>query len=255
MFYYLSKIAWFFATPSNLLPSLILVGLALMLTRLRRTGFALAVFGGVGLFAAGLSPLANWIIGPLQDRFPIFQDDGRPVAGIIVLGGVVEAEESIGRGQLATNEAAERVIAMADLARRYPEAQILFSGGGSTLLLDETPEAAALGQFVGTLGVAKDRLVFEDRSRTTYENAIFSRELAAPKPGERWLLVTSAWHMPRSIGCFRAVGLDLEAYPVDFRTEGDTTDYWRPFDSFLESLGVASLAIKEWLGLVVYRLA
>src|SRR4051794_20655290 len=153
MFYYLSKVAWFFATPSNLLPSLVLVGLALMLTRLRRTGWWLAFLGVAGLFAAGLSPLANWVLGPLQERFPMFQDDGRPVAGIVVLGGAVEAEESIGRGQLAPNGAAEGVIFRADPARRYPDARILFSGGGSTLMVEEPPEAAAVDRFIETLGI------------------------------------------------------------------------------------------------------
>src|SRR4051812_48086930 len=251
MFYYLSKVGWFFATPSNLLPSLVLVGLALMLTRLRRTGWALAVLGVAGLFGAGLSPLANWVIGPLQERFPVFRDDGRPVAGIVVLGGAVEAEESIGRGQLATNEAAERVIFMADLARRYPDAKILFSGGGSTLIVEETPEAAALARFIETLGVAKDRVIFEGRSRTTRENAVFSRELAQPDPGERWLLVTSAWHVPRAIGCFRQAGFAVTAYPVDFRTPGPIDN--RPFAFVSLGLRRLDVATKEWAGLVGYR--
>jgi uncharacterized SAM-binding protein YcdF (DUF218 family) len=253
MFYYLSKIAWFFATPSNLLPSLILVGLLAMSTRFVRAGRRLALAGVLGLFAAGLLPTANWVIAPLQERFPVFRDDGRPVDGVIVLGGAIDAEDSFGRGQLEVNEAGDRVIAMADLARRYPEAKILFSGGGSTLLVEETPEAAALARFIETLGVAKDRVIFEDRSRTTYENAVFSRELAQPKPGERWLLVTSAWHMPRSIGCFRRAGFPVTAYPVDFRTR-DARDS-RTFAFLSLGLRRLDLAAKEWAGLLGYRLA
>lgn len=253
MFYYVSKIAWFFATPSNLLPSLALLGLTLMTTRYRRTGWALAVVAVLGLFGAGLSPLANWVINPLEERFPTFQDDGTRVDGVVVLGGAVEAEESLARGELAVNEAGERVLAMAELARRYPAAKILFSGGGSTLVVEETPEAAAVARFIDTLGIAKDRVTFEDRSRTTYENAVFSRELVAPSPGERWLLVTSAWHMPRAIGCFRQAGFPVTAYPVDFRTRdrGDS----RPFSFISLGLRRLDLATKEWAGLVGYRLA
>ena len=144
----------------------------------------------------------------------------------------------------------------ADLAARLPS-QNKKQREGLALLVATALDVRSVNlmELAAALPRAAERIVLEDRSRNTRENALFTRHLVTPKPGERWLLITSAWHMPRAIGCFRAVGLDLEAYPVDFRTEGDTTDYWRPFDSFLDGLGVASLVIKGWLGLVVYRLA
>jgi uncharacterized SAM-binding protein YcdF (DUF218 family) len=254
MFYYASKIAWFFATPSNLLPSLVALGLVLMLTRLRRTGWALAFLGAVGLFVGGLGPVANWLIIPLEERFPAFRDDGRPVAGVIVLGGAVEADEALARGQLTINEAGERVVALADLARRYPAAKIVFSGGGSTLIVDEVAEAEGLSRFVGELGLARERLIVEDRSRTTRENALYSRELLAPQPDERWLLVTSAWHMPRAVGCFRKAGFAATPYPVDYRTRG-SQDWTRFFPFAANGLRRLDLAAKEWIGLLAYRLA
>jgi uncharacterized SAM-binding protein YcdF (DUF218 family) len=254
MFYYASKIVWFFATPSNLLPFLIALGLLLMLTRRRRTGWALAFVGALGLFAGGLGPVANWLINPLEERFPAFRDDGGPIAGVIVLGGAVEADEALARGQLAVNEAAERVIALADLARRHPQARIVFSGGGSTLLVDEVAEAQGLSRFVGELGIPRERLTIEDRSRTTRENALYSREFVTPGGGERWLLVTSAWHMPRAVGCFRRLGLAVTPYPVDYRTRGHE-DAAKFFPFIANGLRRLDLATKEWLGLLAYRLA
>src|SRR5215218_8175174 len=193
MFYYTAKVLWFLATPSNLLPALGGLGVVLMLTRLRRVGLALAPLGTFGVLAAGLSPL---VILPLEERFPAFSDDGADIAGIVVLGGAIEAEESLARAQLTVNEAGERVIALADLARRHSSARIVFSGGAGALLTDEPPEAEVLSRFAETLGVARERLVLENRSRSTRENALFSQALAAARPGERWLLVTSGWHMP-----------------------------------------------------------
>jgi uncharacterized SAM-binding protein YcdF (DUF218 family) len=254
MFYYASKIAWFFATPSNLLPSLIALGLVLMLTRLRRTGWALALIGALGLFAGGLGPVANWLIIPLEERFPAFREDGRPVAGIVVLGGAVDADEALARGQLAINEAGERVIALSDLARRYPAAKVVFSGGAATLIADEVPEAEGIARFIGELGVARERLTLEDRSRTTRENALYFRELVAPQENERWLLVTSAWHMPRAIGCFRRAGFAVTPYPVDYRTRG-RGDVMRFFPFIANGLRRLDLAAKEWIGLLAYRLA
>jgi uncharacterized SAM-binding protein YcdF (DUF218 family) len=255
VFYYLSKIVWFFATPSNLLPSLILVGVLLTAwKRARRLGIVVALSSTVMLLIAGLSPLSNWVILPLEERFPSYEDDGRPIAGIIVLGGAVQAEEALARGQLTVNEAGERVIALADLARRYPAAKLVFSGGGSTFLRDEIAESTGLAHFLETLGIAREQVLFEDRSRTTRENALFTHRLVEPKPGERWLLVTSGWHMPRAVGCFRQVGFDVTAYPVDFRTRG-SQDRQRPFAFASEGLRQLDLATKEWAGLIGYRLA
>jgi len=254
LFYVLSKVFWFFATPSNFLATLTLVGAALALTRrLRRFGAWLAVVGVAGLLFAGLSPLANWVILPLEDRFPAFRDDGRAVDGVVVLGGAVQAEESFGREQLTVNEAGERVIALADLARRYPGARIVFSGGGGTLLTEEAPEADALARFMDALGIPRQRVLFENQSRTTFENAVYTRRLIEPRPGERWLLVTSAWHMPRAVGCFRRAGFPVTAYPVDFRTRGPS-DAWRTFTFVSEGLRRLDLSAKEWAGLIGYRL-
>lgn len=254
MFYSLSKIAWFVATPSNLLPLLVLGGLLLGLTRFRRSGLTLAFVATVAILAVGLSPFGQWLILPLEQRFPTFRDDGRPIDGVVVLGGSVLAEESISRDQLTVNEAGERVIALADLSRRYPDARIVVSGGGSTLLTEETAEAAGLARFASALDVPPERLVIEDRSRTTYENAVFSRRLAEPRAGERWLLVTSAWHMPRAVGAFRRAGFAVTPYPVDFRTRGPQ-DVTRPFPFVAEGLRRVDLAAKEWVGLAAYRAA
>src|SRR3954447_22736227 len=253
MFYYTAKVLWFLATPSNLLPAIGAVGVVLMLTRLRRTGLALALLGTLGVLAAGLSPLATLVILPREERFPAFRDDGAEVAGIVVLGGAIEAEESLARAQLTVNEAGERVIALADLARRHPAARILFSGGAGALLTDEPPEAEVLSRFAETLGAARERLVLETRSRSTRENALFSQALAGALPGERWLLVTSGWHMPRAIGAFRQAGFPVTAYPVDYRTRGPQ-DRRRPFAFAANGLRRLDIATKEWIGLLAYRL-
>jgi uncharacterized SAM-binding protein YcdF (DUF218 family) len=255
MFYAASKILWFFATPSNGLPILALAGLLLMLWGPARSfGYGLALAGIVLLLVAGLSPLASWVIRPLDDRFPTFQDDGGPVAGIIVLGGAAQAAETFSHHQLTVNEAGERLLALADLARRYPSARLIFSGGGANLLTEDQPESEAVLAFSDTLGIPKERLEIETESRTTSENAEFTRRLVEPKPGERWLLVTSSWHMPRAVGCFRKVGLAVTAYPVDFRTSWPE-DATRGFPFVAEGLKRLDIATKEWVGLTAYRLA
>lgn len=255
MFFPLSKLVFFAITPSNFLMLSGLAGcvLACVSTR-RRTGLALAVLGFAGLLLAGLSPLSPLALLPLEQRFPAFAEDGRPVTGIIVLGGGVEAGLTSARGQVVVNDAGERPIYFADLARRYPNARLVFSGGSGSLQEGSVSEADMISRFGDTLGLPRSRLILENLSRNTRENAAFSAQLLLPKPGERWLLVTSAWHMPRAVGCFRKAGFAVTAYPVDYRTRG-WVDLGR-FNTFAsDGLLAFDIAAKEWVGLLAYRLA
>ncbi len=254
MFYYVSKIVWFFTTPSNALPSLVLLGLLLCIfTRFRRFSLTLATIGTLLIFFCGLAPVANWVMLPLEQRFPTHQPTDTSIDGVIILGGSVMGDETMMRQQLTVNDAGERIIALGDLARRYPSARLVFTGGGGTLITDSYPEAGAVQRYATTLGVDPERIIFEDQSRTTRENAIYTRDMIKPKLGERWLLVTSAWHMPRAVGCFRQVGFDVVAYPVDFRTRGPQ-DVTRTFAFTSDGLRRLDAGAKEWFGLIAYRL-
>ncbi|KQP07165.1 hypothetical protein ASF28_14245 [Methylobacterium sp. Leaf99] len=255
MFFPLSKLIFFVLTPSNALILAVVAGaLLIAFGRGRRFGCGLVLAAALGLLVAGFSPLALWVALPLEERFPAFVDDGTPVAGIVVLGGGVETRLSAARDQLVLNEAGERQIALADLARRYPDARLAFAGGSAGLRPGEVSESEIVGRTADGLGLPRTRLILEDRSRNTRENAAFTAALVKPKPGERWLLVTSAWHMPRAVGCFRAAGFTVAAYPVDYRTAGPR-DAVR-FNSFAsDGLALLDVVVKEWIGLAAYRLA
>ncbi len=254
MFFVLSKLIYFVITPSNLLIILSLMGaLLLAATRLRRIGTTLVTIGSVGLLVGGIFPVSEMVLLPLEQRFPAYPPDGPAPTGIIMLGGAIEAGLSEARRQVVVNDAGERPIYFADLARRYPQARLAFSGG-SGLLSGGISEADIVSEQADILGVPRSRLILENRSRNTHENAAFSANILHPKPGERWLLVTSAWHIPRAIGCFREAGFTVEAYPVDYRTRGwGSLPLIRGFAS--DGLLQLDLAAKEWIGLVAYRLA
>ena len=254
MFFPLSKLIFFVLTPSNFLILLGLLGCLLLFTEAGRgVGRVLTVAGLIGLLVAGLSPLSAWTLAPLENRFPSFTDDGTPVTGIVVLGGTVEADTSIGRDQITVNEAGERAIALADLARRHPQARLVFSGGAGSTREDAVSEAEIVSRYADTLGVPRNRLILEQQSRNTHENAVFSARMVQPKPGERWLLVTSAWHMPRSMGCFRKAGFDVTAYPVDYRTNWPR-DAYRLASFASTGLAELDIGVKEWIGMIAYRL-
>lgn len=246
----LSKILGFFALPSNLLIVLALAGILIMRTRFRRFGHGLLIGAVLLLAVVGITPIGNALMLPLEERFPKWDGKGGAPHGIVVLGGAVSPDVSHARKDIALNEAAERMTAVAKLARDYPQAKIAFTGGSGRLFGGAT-EADFVTALFESFGIPRDRLVLENRARNTVENALFTRDLVQPKPAERWLLVTSAHHMPRSVGLFRKAGFPVEAYPVDFRTRG-SADLAGPFGSLAAGLARTDAAMHEWAGLLVY---
>lgn len=251
MFFVLSKVAGFFVVPSNLIALAGLAGLCLLPAR-RRAGLTLLIVSTVLLAIAGLSPLGNVLLLGLTERFPQWQSSDAP-DGIIVLGGAIDSEASAARNSLELDASAERILAMLRLARRFPQARIAFSGGSGNLFMGSVSEAPIAAQLLQEFGVSRDRILLEEGSRTTAENATMLRAMLAPKPGERWLLVTSAFHMPRAIGAFRKAGFEVEAFPVDWRTRG-WVDAVVPFDRLSSGLARTDIALHEWGGLMMYWL-
>ena len=155
---------------------------------------------------------------------------------------MIKTEISASRGEIAVGSSANRIIAAVELARRYPSAQVVFLGRN---------EADFVIRFLEKFGVPQDRIVVERKSRDTAENATFAKQLVMPKPGERWLLVTCAIHMPRAVGVFRKMGFAVDAYPVDYQTAG-TQDLWALSASLMGGIGILDRAAREWTGLLVY---
>jgi len=254
MFFYVSKIVWFCLQPSSLLLILLVVGGALLFTRHQKAGRRLVVVAAALLLVGGLLPLSTWLILPLEDRFSRTELSGGDIDGIVVLGGPEDARVSTARHAHALNEAAERLTEVAALARRFPKARIVFTSGSIEVLSAPTIGADAGGLVLEDLGISgRDRLILERRSRNTWQNAVYTKELVSPKPGERWLLVTSAAHMPRAMGVFRRAGFPVEPWPVDYRTAGPW-DLVRLFDAPAEGLKRLDQVTREWVGLVAYWL-
>jgi uncharacterized SAM-binding protein YcdF (DUF218 family) len=252
MFYYASKILWILAQPSNLLVVVVATALFALLLQRRRLALWLLCPATAVLIAISLLPLGQWLLLPLENRFSAPARPPDQVDGIVVLGGAIDLVIAQGRGVVEFTENAERNIAMIELAERYPDAKLVFTGGRDEIFGTAISEAAVMREFTRRHGL-DGRVIFEDRARNTYENALLSKPLAAPRPGERWLLVTSASHMPRAVGVFRRVGWPVIAYPVDYRTSGepgllarpDAAQNWVDFDQ----------AVKAWIGLVAYWLS
>ena len=252
MFFFLSKTIGVMLLPSNLLIGIGIFGTILLLTRLAWLGRRLVAASVLLLAVGGFSPIGNLLLYPLESRFPSWDDAQGAPDGIIVLGGSIEPDLSAVHGAAVFGPSVDRLIAAAELAHRYPKARILFSGGNPGLdATNPAREADFALPVFESFGISKDRLIMERRSRNTQENAEFSKALLSPKERERWLLVTSAYHMPRAVGIFRRAGFAVDPYPVDWRTGGRANLLW-PARFFLGGLGRIDMASREWLGLLAY---
>lgn len=250
--FFLSKVVWLLASPDAVLLILVTVGTALLWTRRWRMGRTILLGAVAASLIIAILPIGPWFLRPLENRFPTVQRVPERVDGIVVLGGAVSPRLTIARGQPALNAAAERMTEFVALARQHPEAKLVYTGGSGSVAYPELKEVPVARQLFASLGIDVGRMIFEDESRNTYENALFTRDLVKPQPGETWIVVTSAFHMPRAYGCFSRVGWRVMPYPVDYMTRPSyelTVDF-----DFLGGLNMFALALHEWIGLISYRM-
>ncbi|MGQ0665105.1 MAG: YdcF family protein [Pseudomonadota bacterium] len=248
----LSKLLGPLVDPRTLVFLALVLGTALLWTRWSRAGRGLVSAAVALAVLFGAVPIGPWLLARLEDRFPAPAASPGGVDGIVALGGDVAAALAVSRGGTSFGAGgAGRLIAFAELARRHPQARLIFSGGAASLLRPDVKEASAAAVVLPLLGLDPARVIFEDRSRNTHENAVMTLALADPKPGETWLLVTSAFHMPRAIGAFRRAGWTIQPWPADYLTEPQLRAAWTlTFDG---GFALAAIAVREWAGLVFYR--
>lgn len=249
----LSQIVSFFVVPSNVIASLALLAFALLIFRLRIGAIAAGVALGAFL-AAAFSPLGNLLLTPLEQRFPELPSESPgSVDGIIVLGGSYDTVTHSYLSTIYLREDTEPMGVVPALAQQYPKARIIISGGMDPSVPGPS-EAAIIKRYFVSFGIPAERILLEERSQTTAENARLTAEMVRPGPGTHWILVTSAYHIPRAIGAFRKAGFNVVACPSGWRTHG-WGELWRPASTATENLRRVDVAVHEWVGLLSYRLS
>ncbi|MGB7336737.1 MAG: YdcF family protein [Salaquimonas sp.] len=246
----ISKLIGFVIHPIN--TTLILIFLAAVLWKVgwKRSGnFALTV-GTLYLAIVVYTPLSSWLILPLEQRFE------RPtlpskIDGIIVLGGGIEANVSLGRNIVEHKDASDRLYEAILLARQFPEAKIIYTGGSGKILGEKTNSSDFAKIIFLRAGLDPSRITLDPLAKNTYENALNSKSLMKPALNENWILVTSAFHMPRSMGLFRALDWEVIPWPVDYYTAGPEarSDF---SDDEISNLVKVRLTLKEWVGMASY---
>lgn len=252
----MSDALWWVLQPSGLLLTLLAFAWVLLIAGARR--FARGIVGLVLLAWGGavLLPVDAWLAAPLEARTGVPDPMPGDVDGILVLGGAVEWRVSEARQQLALGDAGERMLAAAALARRFPDATLAFTGvSADALAQDFRAEPTGRSLVFGPEFAGRDMIVLSEAS-STYEDAMLALRRIAPQPGDTWLLVTSAWHMPRAWATFRTLGWTMVPYPVDYRAGGRTRGQgWLPRTLPPPAARLAELdtMVREWGAVAIYR--
>jgi uncharacterized SAM-binding protein YcdF (DUF218 family) len=249
LFPYLTRIFWLVMQPLSLVVLLLAAGLALSWLRRRWISRMLVGSALLLLFLCCFTTFGYLLITPLEQRF------ARPtepvqVDGIVVLGGGMDSEVNSVRGGYELNRSGDRYVETLRLALRHPDARIIIAGGPAALVQQE-PEALAGRRFFEAFGIAPQRILTDDQSRNTEENAQFAKQLAGTTDGQTWLLVTSAFHMPRAVGLFRKAEFPVVPWPADYLASGAEGVRIKP-DQSTENVSVSNLALREWAGLLGY---
>ena len=254
MNFILSKLLWVLLAPANLLVLLLLTGVFLAMAErqgLQDFGKKLSFSVAFLLFFIAIFPVGDWLLLPLENRFPAAKPER--VDGIIVIGGDEDVRVTETRGKPTAYQSLARYNEFARLSRLYPNAKLVFSGGMGLVVPGVRTKTADVARAAfEILKVPVENVTFEEKSRNTHENATLSKELAKPSPEQTWLLVTSAWHMPRAIAVFRKAGWNIVPAPTDYITDGrfSTSLNFQLARHIFE----VTIAVREYVGLVAYKL-
>lgn len=254
LFLWSAKLFWLIAEPGSLLLAMLLAGTALLFTPWRRLGRWVVAVAVAAITAIAVLPVGQLALKLIEDRFPPPPVLPDRIDGILVLGGVIDGYVIGKRGIPKSLVAAgsPRLDAFLMLSKRYPHARHVFTGGSITLIQGRDTEADVVRRIFARLGVDTTRIIWEDRSRNTWENARFSYDLLKPERGQTWLLITSGRHMPRAVGTFRKAGwTGIVPFPVDFATDYELREF-EPQFRLGANLTDLSEAIREYIGLAVY---
>lgn len=250
----LPKLLWILLSPLNVIFIILAAGVLLYVAH-KRVGRALMAAGILFFLVLGLLPIGPLMLSSLENRYERPHELPQEVDGIIILGGIFDINVSQSRGSPVTYRNADRAIEGIRLINQYPEARLIFSGGNGYLTQNHMPEADIFQVFANRLGVSNDRLILERDSRNTYENIQNTMSMIQPEDGQRWILITSAFHMPRAMALVKASGWPgaIIAFPTDYQT-GRTESLLPGRLDVLGNFSGLALGLREYIAILHYRI-
>lgn len=248
----LSNLVWSCARPSTMLLFMLILGFVLILIGRGRTGRVMIGAATLILSAIAVLPIADWAMASLEDNYPRQREWPEHIDGIIGLGGAVIPDLTEIWHTPALTDGAERMTSFVAAARHYPEARLIFTGGTGSPEPSGLRETDVAAMLFEQLGLPANRVTLERTAQNTRENATKTLELVHPQPGEKWLLVTSAFHMPRAQAAFAHAGWQVIPWPTGFKSGRNHGEMTVSID-LPRDLTSLDYAFHEWAGMLVYR--
>lgn len=250
IFFIVSKLLWLIISPENLI--VFALALVVLLFILNKDALAKKTLysSSAVIFFIAIFPIGSWLMYPLETQFPTKPTLPQQVDGIILLGGSFVPSSSEAWNKVQTNSFADRIHDFLALIHQYPNAKAIFTGGSASVLNKHKTEAFFAQKLFERLGIEAGHIQFEDKARNTYENALFSKQLAQPQDGETWIVVSSAFHLPRVIGVFCQQNWAVIPYPADYHS--NPKKLFSPSLNLSAHLNSLNYAIHEWIGLMAY---
>ena len=252
MSFYLSKILWILLNPFNIF--LLFICFGYILSFFSNKIFSKIFYSLTFIFfiIIAVMPTGEFMIYQLEKKFHVLKSLPNEIDGIPILSGATQPVLTKEHNQISLNGSAERLTESLLLMKKYSNSKIIFSGGSGSLNNQKLTHSYAANLFFTNFEIKLDNIIYENNSRNTYENILFSKKIVNPKINEKWVIVTSAHHMQRALNIAEKLGWTLIPYAVDFKHL--KTFSWKPSINFLNNISIFQSAIHEWLGLMVYYL-
>ena len=248
--YFISKFIWLFLTPLNFIIILFATGLLFSLINKKLLSKIFYIFSLMLFILIGIFPTGNLLLFKLEQYYQSPSIIPNNITGILILGGPTSVGLTVAHNQVSFNEAGERLTESIKIIRKYNPKIIIFSGGSQKQTFNDSHSYVAK-RFFSEMGIDVSQINFEFKSRNTYENILFSKKIAHPKKNEKWLIITSSFHMKRAMNIAEKIEWNFTPYPVDFRSGNKFTSF-KPSFSLLENFNSFNLAFHEIVGLISY---
>ena len=252
MSFYLSKILWLILNPFNIFIFVTLISIFLYFVKLRKLSLIIFVINFVFITLISFLPIGSYLIYKIEKEYHSYIKPPDQVDGILILGGATNPLLYNEYDQISLNGSSERLVESVFIIKKFDKAKIIFSGGSGILNRPDLNHAQVAKSFYKKIGIEIDKIIFENNSRNTHENIIYSKKIANPKINENWLLITSASHMKRALLIADKNNWELIPYAVDFKNIKDFK--FIPNLNLLSNLNSFQQGSHEWLGLVSYYL-
>ena len=252
MSFYLSKILWLIVNPFNIFIFINLFTMFLYFINFKRLSLIIYLINFIFIALISFLPIGSYLTYIIEKEFHTNTKFPEQVDGILILGGASNPLLFKEFDQISLNGSAERLVESVMIIRKFEKAKVIFSGGSGIVNRSDLGHSQVAKLFYKKIGADISKIFFEDKSRNTHENIIYSKKIAKPKKNENWLLITSAFHMKRALLIAEKNNWKLIPYAVDFKNVKEFKLI--PNLNLLSNLNSFQSGLHEWLGLVSYYL-